>query len=303
MSDKLTIKKEYAHKLLNENVMVAYTRRQLPRVISKDIFESDVISKMTSDEATFLYNYYHLCNKNGAIPCYVLRSAGFKVRKEIRRVVEIRSSESENANFIRQFVQSDAFCDSKNALSVFNDTCSEFYEELILEKLGKKNLRINHNERRKIYNLLLKTGYTGWPENAYYAQMHVNIKHPFFFEHPNEHLPGLMLIEAIRQFGIACSHLYLEVPLRSIHFILSDFYIQYKGYLELNLPIMFEGKMNKASFNKKGMITYADYSTKVFQNNREMAHSQLIGKYLNSNLFKILRKAKQAELSSNSNSI
>lgn len=296
MNQKQTIDKKYVHKYLDDNVLIAHVRRQLPRVIRKDLFEKQILGRLAPDEGRFLKKYYQWFSGTDDSTGYVLKSAGSAIKTNIKHYIAQHPSDSDDASFVKHVMQSEAFSASDDSLCAFSDACSEFVEDRVLAILGLDSLRIGENERVKIYTLLSRSEFTPWPENFHYAQMHVGIDHAFFFEHPNEHLPGLMLIEAIRQFGLACSHLFLNVPMEGIHFILSDFSVKYRGYLELNRPILFEGQISNASYNKKGMITFADYSTDVFQNGRKMAGACIIAKYLERSLFQILRKANQADM-------
>jgi len=49
--------------------------------------------------------------------------------------------------------------------------------------------------------------------DSFSATMVPDYAHPFFFEHPLDHVPSMMLVEVGRQMGIAISHLFYDVPL------------------------------------------------------------------------------------------
>ena len=53
-----------------------------------------------------------------------------------------------------------------------------------------------------------------------------DLTHKFFFDHELSHLPGILILEAARQFGTAVSHLYFNVPFES-QFILHDLSSQF----------------------------------------------------------------------------
>ncbi|MGE4234670.1 MAG: AfsA-related hotdog domain-containing protein [Bacteriovoracia bacterium] len=63
----------------------------------------------------------------------------------------------------------------------------------------------------------------------------INNNHHFFFEHSMNHVPGLMLLEAIRQMGTAVSHLFFNVPFGS-QFILYDIYSKFYHFGSLDSP-------------------------------------------------------------------
>ncbi|MCP3962202.1 MAG: hypothetical protein GY719_30535, partial [bacterium] len=60
--------------------------------------------------------------------------------------------------------------------------------------------------------------------------------HPFFFEHPLDHYPGLMLIEAGRQFGTTVAHLLYGVPFDTA-FILNGLRVDFTSFAELGKPV------------------------------------------------------------------
>ena len=64
------------------------------------------------------------------------------------------------------------------------------------------------------------------------GQLHLDSEHPFFFEHPLDHYPGLMLVEAGRQFGTAVAHLLYGVP-SDTSFILNGLRVDFTHFAEL----------------------------------------------------------------------
>ena len=54
----------------------------------------------------------------------------------------------------------------------------------------------------------------------------------FFFEHPLDHVPGMMFTEAGRQVGIAISHLFLNIPFGT-QFISREFRIWFDAFADL----------------------------------------------------------------------
>lgn len=79
-------------------------------------------------------------------------------------------------------------------------------------------------------------------EHCYGAQVLVDQSHPFFFEHPVDHVPGLLLIEAARQFGLAVAHTYYAADKESV-FSLLGVDIEFKTYGELKSPVFIAGEL------------------------------------------------------------
>ena len=64
------------------------------------------------------------------------------------------------------------------------------------------------------------------------AQLALDRQHPFFFEHPLDHFPGLMLVEAGRQLGTAVAHLVYGAP-RDTVFVLNGMKVDFATFAEL----------------------------------------------------------------------
>jgi 2-oxo-3-(phosphooxy)propyl 3-oxoalkanoate synthase len=73
-------------------------------------------------------------------------------------------------------------------------------------------------------------------EGSFLVQFALSADHPFFFEHPLDHYPGLMLLEGARQAATAVTHLFYGVPLDSV-FILRDLMIDFESFAELDEPV------------------------------------------------------------------
>jgi len=79
------------------------------------------------------------------------------------------------------------------------------------------------------------------------CDMVVDPQHPFFFEHPSDHVPGMMLIEAGRQVGIAVSHLFLNVPFGTA-FISKEFNVRFEALAQLDEPITIRTRFSNSTF-------------------------------------------------------
>ena len=78
----------------------------------------------------------------------------------------------------------------------------------------------------------------------------VNTGHPFFFEHPREHVPGLLLVEAGRQNSMAIVHKYYDVSFDKAFFI-NDFQMKFASFATASSPLMIKSRvLNNASKSK-----------------------------------------------------
>lgn len=79
------------------------------------------------------------------------------------------------------------------------------------------------------------------------AEVLQNTSHAFFYEHAKDHVPGLYLIEAARQFGIALAHLYYDVPLDR-PFIMDDLHVRFFRFAETARPLFVIGHVHEKSY-------------------------------------------------------
>ena len=76
--------------------------------------------------------------------------------------------------------------------------------------------------------------------DQFICQFALDPGHPFFFEHPLDHVPGLMIIEAARQTGNAVCHLLYDVPFGT-SFVLSEAHFDFVAFAELSQPLFATG--------------------------------------------------------------
>lgn len=134
--------------------------------------------------------------------------------------------------FNKLFLMADDFEKSllqKNYLDHGQVPDSDFF---ILTEIPETNM----NSYGVLFDFFSKNGMK-FGENIFYTEMICNQNHHYYFEHPNDHIPGMMTIEAARQSILACTHIYGNVPLTGYHFILSDIRVSFLNYIELHLPI------------------------------------------------------------------
>jgi A-factor biosynthesis hotdog protein len=72
--------------------------------------------------------------------------------------------------------------------------------------------------------------------DTFALQFAIDPRHSFFFEHPLDHVPGLMMVEAARQGITALCHLFYGVPLGAV-FILQGLNIDFTTFAELDQPL------------------------------------------------------------------
>jgi hypothetical protein len=98
------------------------------------------------------------------------------------------------------------------------------------------------------------------------GQLYLDSAHPFFFEHPLDHYPGLMLVEAGRQFGTAVAHQVYGVPLEAI-FTLNGVTVEFNNFAELDVPVFVNSQVSEKQY-KRGALVGMLYSGHFIQNEK-----------------------------------
>ncbi|MGU7811565.1 AfsA-related hotdog domain-containing protein [Burkholderia sp. AW49-1] len=86
--------------------------------------------------------------------------------------------------------------------------------------------------------------------DRFLAPLVIDIRHPFFFEHPLDHVPGLMLIEGTRQVGTAISHLFYDVSF-DLTFILNCLEVRFTNFAELTNPVSIQMTIVEKAFRRQ----------------------------------------------------
>jgi len=104
--------------------------------------------------------------------------------------------------------------------------------------------------------------------DCFEAEMVHDVEHPFFFEHPLDHIPAMMLVEAGRQLGIAVSHLFLDVPFDRL-FATRAFDIHFCDFAELHTPVLIVAKVTDREY-RRGELLNLRLDGHFFQEGREL---------------------------------
>ncbi len=88
--------------------------------------------------------------------------------------------------------------------------------------------------------------------HLYRTRIVVDADHPFFFDHPLKHLPGMLLLEAVRQLGTASSHLFYNAPYDA-QFILSEVAARFLAGARLDRLTLIDGLASEVEM-KRGVL-------------------------------------------------
>ncbi len=100
--------------------------------------------------------------------------------------------------------------------------------------------------------------------DEFIGQLALPESHPFFFEHPLDHVPGLMLVEAGRQLGTAVAHVHYGVPVGDSVFILNEMTVDFTSFAELGKPVFVNSTVSEKKL-KRGALTEMFYQGNFVQ--------------------------------------
>lgn len=104
--------------------------------------------------------------------------------------------------------------------------------------------------------------------DEFVGQLALSDDHPFFFEHPVDHYPGLMMVEAGRQLGTAVAHIFYGVP-RECVFVLNGMTVDFTTFAELGTPVYVNSTVSEKKY-KRDMLIGMFYEGHFIQNEAEI---------------------------------
>ncbi len=290
------------HKKKAENVHIYNLRRILPRIINVQDFERKILPNISTEQKEFILTYYvkRNININSKLEIkYILRSLPFKISiSDMESFLSNDEIKGKTHEYILHFYSNTIV----SGYYVLNDLFNDEYEEHKISKIFKSHLLlITDREKVQISNLLEACNNIE-KKDVFYANMHIDPDHSYFFEHKIDHTPGLMLIETARQFIIACAHVYGKVPTSGIFFSMKDINVRFKEYLWLSFPVRIKLVMDSVTYTKEGYWSNCTCKVIFCQEFREKAAISFTGMTIKMDLLEkiIIQKQVAAALEFNS---
>lgn len=125
-------------------------------------------------------------------------------------------------------------------------------------------------------------------KEQYIAQVAVDMTHPFFFDHPYDHVPGCLFIESGRQIGTAVCHLFYDIPY-DVVFILLDIRFSFTSYADLDVPLFASAAINEKEY-KHGKLVSMKHEGVFLQRGKEVASMGGIWKIYDKKLIERMRR-------------
>jgi hypothetical protein len=108
---------------------------------------------------------------------------------------------------------------------------------------------------------------SGEPE-LYEADVIVDQRHVFFYEHPLDHVPGLLLVEAVRQMGTAVTHLYYGAPNDSA-FVLNEMMIKFSQFAEHSSRLQIKMRIHDVN-RRRGRVASLRCASAWWQSDKQI---------------------------------
>jgi|JI8StandDraft_1071087.scaffolds.fasta_scaffold13040_4 hypothetical protein len=280
------VDKKLVHKVKDENVHIYNMRRALPREIDVTTFEVDILPHLTAEEEKFVMNFY-VKREGQEGQAYILRTIPYKLPKErADKYLKDAEAKPEDIQYLEEFYQ----LNEAEGKYILQKPITESDEAKILSILDLRDLHITDYEKYQLYEIFEKLE-KAEKKNIFFGNMHIDQTHYYFFEHPQEHVPGMMLLEAGRQFLIAVCHEFGNVPHNEV-FMLTKMDSTFQSYVELNYPVKLRGKPTEVKVNKQGYWSYFRGPVTFYQKNKEVTTIEYEASIVPKNLFKRLRADK-----------
>lgn len=277
------VDKSLVHKSKTENVHIYNLRRALHRVFSVDEFEKNIKENLELSEMNYLEEFY--IKKNNT---YILRSIPLQItQKRAEDYLNNIQLKEEEIKFLLSYYDLN---NNTNKYELKNNL-TEFEELKILNILDLKEFYISDLERFKLSNILEKIPDIE-KKTTFFGNLFVDQNHFYFFEHPQEHVPGMLILEAGRQFLIAGCHIFGNVPLDGMSFMLTKMNVRFLNYVELNYPIKLRAKFTELNINSRGYWSYFANTVTVYQKNKESAIIEYEASIIPKKFFERLREDK-----------
>lgn len=114
-----------------------------------------------------------------------------------------------------------------------------------------------------------------------------DLAHSFFYDHPQDHVPGMYIIEAVRQLITASAHAYFGVE-ATRKFVLTDLSTQFERFADVDCAFFMVLDHTDSHF-KDGVVTYIDSLTHIVQKGSVISQVRGRGRVMETNEYRNMR--------------
>jgi hypothetical protein len=156
-------------------------------------------------------------------------------------------------------------CDTPSQHQILDDAARQIVDKRFVHKHFERNVLVSSIARSS--ELPESDGY-----HHFKATFDVANDHDFFFEHPRNHVPGLYIIEAGRQFVVAITHMYYDVPF-GVEFVMNQLSVKFQNFATTSNLLMAQCSMTQHQF-RKGRLCSVWAEGSFFQGEQEVARME-----------------------------
>lgn len=287
------IDKELVHKRNSENVLVTKLRRILPHSIENNAFLT-LKAQLDTDASDALDYAYQACTEEtifGNGDHYLMREVQGCLTLSPQIYEQVLQTLPETDKSI--FHESYQLLDLARGYRLVKTLDDDLLRRIV--RLGNLRAYYLSNEAQTTVSELLEASFDWEKPDVFFANMVINSSHSFFFEHPNEHVPGLMVIEAARQMVVSISHQYGKIGLNGSHLVLNDLDAKFLGYIELYNPVLLRAEVLQKR-EHHGEWTSLSMEITLHQNGSKLGVIVCNGSKIGAGVFEKIRKLKRSEL-------
>lgn len=278
----LKVDNNIVHQVCSEDVLICNSYIGLPSVIDKKIFNSLLAKKLNDKEREafhFLYNDNipaRYGNEKISQNNYILKSIFTEIPKS-----KISNSRGDiNDILIKNYFE----CTDSYILN--NEILDENSEKRILKALGRNDLIIDECERAKLTNFFENNSEV-LSAKILYTTMFNDTKHPHYYKKEHEHVPGMMVIESVRQALYAYTYTFKKCNRGDVSISITKLNSNFYKYAQSNYPLKIMVEDNLMPGDNFGRDL--KLKAKLFQRNSLVAEIFYEGSIMKLNAFKRMR--------------
>lgn len=278
------IAKRFVHKHHDENVCITPLRRELPRRIGASAVAADLLARAPEPVRALLDRWYPPVGE-----ARMLADVPLEIR-DAELAAALRALPLPARELIGRCYVLDA---RRGVRTLRHDVDEREARGLLAALAGQPFLEgaaLDERSRRELSAWLEPL--PGAPQDVYWCQLVCDLDHAFFFEHPQEHVPGMLLVEACRQMVEAAWHQFGRAPFGDV-FVIDTMHVSFRAYVELDAPCLLR-LIPRARVGKAGTWEAIEPHLEVHQRGVQVGSFGGKGRLIPASCFSLLRETTSA---------
>jgi hypothetical protein len=265
------------HKEHEEDVLVCNARGCLPTWISEDLLADPGLDEADRAMLNRFYRRHEAITSGVPAKRLYLRSLPAGIDRS--RLPELEPAD--------QALVLQHYAGEGDWMMLVSPFVDEVDEARLMQALVARECHIGDNDRAAVDRVFASLPHLERPRRLY-LNLLIDTRHYFFFRRHQEHVPGLMLIEAARQAMYAHYHHYSAWTRAQAAFTIESLDVDFHGFTNPNYPVRIRVE-DAAPSRERSTGEEAQRSASFYQLNRLTAVAKLRAKVIKSDLFKRLR--------------